>query len=64
MGLSYWLYVECKKCRSEMAFKEIPRPMPDDDLRSASVHLVCASCGFETVYLPSEIHFGIVDSEE
>jgi hypothetical protein len=64
MVLSYWLYVECKECRYEMPFKEIPRPTPDDDLRLGSVHLVCPSCGFETIYLPSEIHFGIVDSEE
>lgn len=64
MGLSYWLYVECKRCRHELAFKEIPRPKPDDDLRSSCVRLVCPRCGFETDYQPSEIHFGIMDSED
>jgi hypothetical protein len=64
MGLAYWLYIECKNCRTEILFKEIPRPMPDDDLRSAAVHLVCPSCGFESIYLPPEIHLGIVDLEE
>jgi hypothetical protein len=63
MGLSYWLYVECKKCRYEFVFKEISRPRPDDHLRPVSIHLVCPSCGFETVYLQSELHFGIGDSE-
>lgn len=64
MGLAYWLYIECRKCRHEMLFKEIPRPMPDDDLRSASVRLVCPSCEFASVYLLPEIHLGIVDMEE
>lgn len=64
MGLSYCLYVECKKCRHEIAFKEIPRPTPEDDLRSRSVHLACPNCAFNSIYLPSEIHFGIIASED
>jgi ribosomal protein S27E len=64
MGLGYWLYVECKKCGHEIAFKEIPRPSPDDDLRSRSVHLTCPSCAFDTAYRPPEIHFGIMESDD
>lgn len=64
MALTYWLYVVCKNCHNEVVFREIPRPSPDNDLRARPVHVECPTCEFESFYLPSEIHFGIVDSSD
>jgi hypothetical protein len=58
----YCLYVECKKCRRDIRFKDVPEPKLDDPpIRSQSVQLKCLRCDFETVYLPSEMRLGMVD---
>jgi hypothetical protein len=61
----YHLYVECRKCRHEIPFKEVLESKPDDPpLTSQSVQLTCPSCKFEAVYRPTEIRLGILDPDE
>jgi hypothetical protein len=61
----YCLFVECKQCKEDIPFKNVPEPKPDDPpLTSRSVQLQCPNCEFEAVYKPAEIQLGVQDQDE
>ena len=60
-----YLYVECRKCRREIPFKEVPGPKLDrPPLTSLAVQLTCPSCNLEAVYPPGETRLEDTDPDE
>ena len=61
----YRLYVECRKCRNEIALKKGFGSKPArPPLTSLAMRITCPSCNFDAIYPPSEIRLGDIDPDE